>query len=114
MYAGGQYLESFAERRAGREMTALLSRVPRTAIRHRNGSLEEVDLDLIEPGDRLVVRKGDVVPVDGAVMEGLAVLDQSALTGEFMPIQQKAWRSRHERIDECGRSLPSPRFAARN
>jgi heavy metal translocating P-type ATPase len=88
MYAGGQYLESFAERRAGREMTALLSRVPRTAIRHRNGSLEEVDLDLIEPGDRLVVRKGDVVPVDGAVMEGLAVLDQSALTGEIMPIQQ--------------------------
>ena len=88
MYAGGQYLESFAERRAGREMTALLSRVPRTAIRHRNGSLEEVDLDLIEPGDRLVVRKGDVVPVDGAVTEGLAVLDQSALTGEFMPIQQ--------------------------
>jgi heavy metal translocating P-type ATPase len=89
MYAGGQYLESFAERRAGREMTALLSRVPRTAIRHRNGSLEEVDLDLIEPGDRLVVRKGDVVPVDGAVMEGLAVLDQSALTGESMPVQQR-------------------------
>ena len=42
MYAGGQYLESFAERAARREMTALLSRVPRTALRHRDGRLEEV------------------------------------------------------------------------
>jgi heavy metal translocating P-type ATPase len=89
MYAGGQYLESFAERRASREMTALLARVPRSAMRYRDGRLEEVALDAIEPGDRLVVRKGDVVPVDGAVAEGLAVLDQAALTGESMPVQQK-------------------------
>jgi heavy metal translocating P-type ATPase len=89
MYAGGQYLEDFAERRASREMTALLARVPHTAVRQRNGQLEEVDLDVIEPGDRLVVRKGDVVPVDGVVIEGLAVLDQSALTGESIPVQQK-------------------------
>jgi heavy metal translocating P-type ATPase len=89
MYAGGQYLESFAERRASREMTALLARVPRSAVRYRDGRLEDVSLDAIEPGDRLVVRKGDVVPVDGAVIEGLAVLDQSALTGESIPIQQK-------------------------
>jgi heavy metal translocating P-type ATPase len=89
MYAGGQYLESFAERRASREMTALLARVPRSAVRYRNGRLEDVALDAINPGDRLVIRKGDVVPVDGAVMEGVAVLDQSALTGESMPIQLK-------------------------
>jgi len=44
MYAGGQYLESFAERHARREMTALLSRAPRTAIRNRNDTLEEIDL----------------------------------------------------------------------
>jgi heavy metal translocating P-type ATPase len=88
MYAGGQHLESFAERRAGREMTALLARVPRTAMRSRNSTLEEVDLDTIEPGDRIVVRKGEVVPVDGAVAEGVAILDQSALTGESMPVRQ--------------------------
>ncbi|MDI3470480.1 MAG: P-type ATPase [Pseudolabrys sp.] len=86
MYSGGQLLEAYAERRARREMTALLSRVPRTAIRHRDGRLEEVALDLILPGDRLLVRQGDVVPVDGAVAGGVAVLDQSALTGEAMPV----------------------------
>jgi heavy metal translocating P-type ATPase len=89
MYSGGQYLERFAERRARHEMTALLARVPRSAMLYRDGRLEDVDLDVIEPGDRLVIRKGDVVPVDGAVAEGLAVLDQSALTGEPMPVQLK-------------------------
>jgi heavy metal translocating P-type ATPase len=90
MYAGGQYLESFAERAARREMTALLSRVPRSAMRHRDGALEEVALDLVLPGDRLLVRRGDVVPVDGSVAEGVAVLDQSALTGEAMPVKLSA------------------------
>src|SRR5271165_1213240 len=90
MYAGGQYLEAFAERQARREMTALLSRVPRTAMRHRDHRLEEVALDLIQPGDRLLIRRGDVVPVDGSVAEGVAVLDQSALTGEALPVQLSA------------------------
>ncbi len=90
MYAGGQYLESYAEARAKREMTTLLARLPRTAVRHRNGKLEEVELDAIEPGDRLLIRQGDVVPTDGTVVEGLAVLDQAALTGESMPVQQRA------------------------
>jgi heavy metal translocating P-type ATPase len=90
MYAGGQYLESFAERRANREMTALLARVPRTAVLHRDGRLEEVTLDVIAPKDCLLVRQGDVVPVDGLVAEGVAVLDQSALTGESVPIRKRA------------------------
>ncbi len=93
MYAGGQYLESFAERTAKREMTALLSRAPRTTVRHRDGQLEEVAVDLILPGDWLLIRRGDVVPVDGAVAEGVAVLDQSALTGESLPVQFKTGES---------------------
>jgi heavy metal translocating P-type ATPase len=93
MYAGGQYLESFAERAARREMTALLSRVPRTAVRHRDSQLEEVALDLILPGDRLLIRRGDVVPVDGTVADGVAVLDQSALTGESLPAQHRSGES---------------------
>jgi heavy metal translocating P-type ATPase len=90
MYAGGKYLESFADRRARREMTALLARVPRTALRHRNGALEQVSLEAVVPGDRLVVRRGDVVPVDGTVAAGVAVLDQSALTGESLPVELSA------------------------
>ena len=89
MYAGGQYLENFAERAARREMAALLSRVPHTAMRHRNGLLEEVPLELVLPCDRLLVRRGDVVPVDGTVAAGVAVLDQSALTGEPLPVKLK-------------------------
>ena len=90
MYAGGQYLEAYADGRARREMTKLLSRVPRTALRHRGVRLEEVSLAVLEPGDRIMVRRGEVVAVDGTVATGVAVLDQSALTGEALPIQRHA------------------------
>lgn len=90
MYSGGQYLEAFAERHARREMTAILARVPRTAVRHRQGVLEEVGLEEIVPGDRLLIRQGDVVPVDGIVASGVAILDQSALTGEAIPVQKRS------------------------
>jgi heavy metal translocating P-type ATPase len=90
MYSGGQYLEAFAERHARCEMTAILARVPRTAVRHRNGMLEEIGLEAIVPGDRLLIRQGDVVPVDGTVASGVAILDQSALTGEPIPVQRRA------------------------
>jgi P-type E1-E2 ATPase len=82
MYAGGQYLEAFAEKRARREMTALLARAPRSAMRYQDGELAEAPLDAILPGDRLLIRRGDVVPADGVVDRGVALLDQSALTGE--------------------------------
>jgi len=85
MYSGGTFLESFAQGRARREMSDLLSRVPRTATRHWNGALDEVPLDDIEPDDLLLIRQGDVAPVDGTVESDRAMLDQSALTGESMP-----------------------------
>lgn len=86
MYSGGTFLESYAEGRARREMSDLLSRVPRTATRHGTGSLEEVPLENILPGDLLLIRQGDVAPVDGTVESDRALLDQSALTGESMPV----------------------------
>ena len=85
MYSGGSFLESFAEGRARREMSDLLSRVPRTASRYRDDALEEVPLDNIAPGDLLLIRQGDVAPVDGLVESDSARLDQAALTGESMP-----------------------------
>lgn len=87
MYSGGTFLEAFAEGRARREMHDLLSRVPRTATRHRNGGLEEVPLNEIAPGDRLLIRQGDVVPVDGTLSSKTAFVDTSALTGESLPVR---------------------------
>ncbi len=85
MYTGGVFLESFAEGRARREMQDLLSRVPRTATLHRNGKLVEVPLAEIQPGDRLLISQGAIVPVDGVIETGTAFLDTSALTGESLP-----------------------------
>lgn len=87
MYSGGTFLESFAEGRARREMRDLLSRVPRSATRHSKGGLEEVPLDAIVPGDRLLIRQGDVVPVDGRIASATAFVDTSALTGESLPVR---------------------------
>lgn len=90
MYTGGEALERFAQRRAQRELTALLSRMPRSAARYENGELREVALEEIGPGDRLLVRRGEVIPVDGYARSAVAVLDQSALTGEALPVRRGA------------------------
>lgn len=87
MYSGGTFLESFAEGRARREMHALLSRVPRTATRHRDNGLEDIPIDEIAPGDRLLIRQGDVVPVDGTLASETGFVDTSALTGESLPVR---------------------------
>ncbi|WP_210202689.1 heavy metal translocating P-type ATPase [Rhizobium sp. J15] len=89
MFTGGQFLENFAQNRAGREMTALLGRMPTSAVRYEEGGLREVALSNIVPGDRILVRRGEVVPVDGIVSGTVAVLDESALTGEALPVRRK-------------------------
>ena len=90
MLASGRLLESFAERRAAREMSALLSRVPRSANRYQGDGLAPVPLERVAPGDRLLVRHGDVVPVDGTLLTALAVLDESSLSGEAVPVPRQA------------------------
>ena len=88
MLASGRSLEDFAEVRARREMSALLSRTPRTANRYEGGELVQVPLDRITPGDRLLVRPGEAVPTDGTVSGAAAVLDESAFTGEPLPVRR--------------------------
>jgi heavy metal translocating P-type ATPase len=88
MYAGGQLLEHYAEGHARREMTALLGRVPTTAMRYADNQLAEVAIETLQPGDRLLLRQGEVVPVDGTVAGGTAQLDESALTGEALPVRR--------------------------
>lgn len=87
MYSGGTFLEAFAEGRAQKEMHALLARVPRTATRYAHDGLDTVSLDQVTAGDRLLVRQGDVVPVDGTILSPVAFVDTSALTGESMPVR---------------------------
>jgi heavy metal translocating P-type ATPase len=85
MYAGGQLLEAFAQGRARREMTALMGRVAHTAMRYSDGGLEEVSISSIRPADRLLIRQGETLPVDGRIVSPVAILDLSALTGESLP-----------------------------
>ncbi len=86
MYAGGQWLETFAQGRASRDMSALLARVPRFAFRYQGDEVREVPIEVIDPGDDLLIRQGDVIPVDGRVVDGRATLDLTALTGESLPV----------------------------
>lgn len=84
MLASGRALEGFAEAKARREMTALLSHAPQQANRYENEQWHPVELDAVRPGDRLLVRCGEVVPVDGTLID-IAELDESTLTGEALP-----------------------------
>ena len=86
MLASGRALEGWAAGRARRDLRMLLERAPRSARRHRGQAIETVPLDLIHPGDLLMVAPGDVVPVDGTVAGVSCVLDESALTGEPLPV----------------------------
>jgi iron-sulfur cluster repair protein YtfE (RIC family) len=90
MLASGRALEGWAAGRARRDLSGLLARAPRTARRYRDGSLEEVPLNEIEPGDVVVVAHGDLVPADSTVASGRAILDESALTGEPVPVEHPA------------------------
>jgi heavy metal translocating P-type ATPase len=87
MLASGQSLEAYADRRAHRELSDLLARAPRTVHRYEDGAIHPRDIDDVRTGDRLFVKTGEVVPVDG-VLEGHAVLDESALTGESRPVER--------------------------
>jgi Cu+-exporting ATPase len=83
----GQVLELGARERTSGAIKALLNLAPRTARRIlADGNEEEVTLDLVAVGDRLRVRPGEKVPVDGTVMHGRSSLDESMVTGESMPV----------------------------
>jgi P-type Cu+ transporter len=85
----GQVLELTARSRTSSALKALLRLAPRTARRVReDGGEEEQPLDQVAPGDRLRVRPGEKVPVDGTVVEGASAVDESMLTGESLPVEK--------------------------
>lgn len=95
MLTGGEALEDAAAGRARRDLRALLDRAPVSAHRLVDGAVaEDIPIDAVRPGDRLLVRPGEVVPVDARLVSLDATLDESALTGESMPVE----RSRGETV----------------
>lgn len=89
MLATGQWLEEYAAGRAERELTALVERAPRTAHRMRDDAIETVDVEEVVLGDHLLVKAGEVIPVDGVIMAHPALVDESALTGEPIPVEKQ-------------------------
>ncbi len=90
MYAGGTVLEDFALARAERDLKSLVDRTPRIAHRIDGGSVEDVEVESIVVGDPLLVRGGEIIPVDGMVVADIAVIDESALSGEPIPVERSS------------------------
>ena len=84
----GQVMEIAARERTGDAIRALMGLAPKTARRLEAGGEADVPLDAVRPGDRLRVRPGESVPVDGVVIEGRAALDESMITGEPLPVEK--------------------------
>jgi len=89
MLTTGVALEAYAARRAERDLSGLLERTPRVAHRIVDGDMTTIPADDVAIGDRLLVKEADLVPVDGVVDGGAAVLDESALTGESMLVTRE-------------------------
>ena len=90
MLTGGEALEDYASQRARRELGALLDRAPRFAHREQNGNTVDVPVGELAVGDVVEVRPGEVLPVDGIVLDDDATLDESSLTGESLPVVHAA------------------------
>ena len=83
MQSGGKALEDYAFRKATTSLDELMTRSPKIAHRKiNNKEIEDVDVERIRIGDQLVIRPGDLVPVDGTIISGIAQIDESSLTGE--------------------------------
>ncbi|MBS0626495.1 MAG: heavy metal translocating P-type ATPase [Verrucomicrobia bacterium] len=89
MQSGGEAIEAYGLRRATSSLSALLERAPRKARRKKDGGMEEIDVQEVKVGDVLIVRTGDLVPVDGTIVEGKAEIDESAITGEPLTRSKK-------------------------
>jgi P-type Cu+ transporter len=87
----GQVMELRARSRTSAAIRALLDLSPKTArLLTADGTEKDVPLEQVKPGDRLRVRPGEKIPVDGVILEGLSTIDESMITGESMPVEKSA------------------------
>ena len=105
MLSSGRSLEAFADARAHRELSSLLERAPRTVHRYSGNDLESIPIGEVRPGDVLLVKHGEVVPVDGFLVSENCVLDESALTGESRPVERSKGEPLRSGAVNAGASL---------
>ena len=89
MLTSGESLEDYAEKRAKTELTALLKRAPVMAHIIRGRKIIDVKIGVVKSGDKLIIKPGEVVPVDSIILEGTSSFDESSLTGESLPVTKK-------------------------
>ncbi len=86
----GKYLEARSKGKTSEAMNKLMDLAPKTALVLRNGKETEIPAEEVVIGDILCVRPGQSIPVDGEIVEGSTAIDQSAITGESIPVEKKA------------------------
>ena len=84
----GKFLETRSKGRTGEAITRLMDLAPKTATVLRDGAEVELPVEEVQVGDRVVVRPGQSIPVDGVIVEGQSAVDESALTGESLPVDK--------------------------
>ncbi|HTI05192.1 MAG TPA: hypothetical protein VL549_07745, partial [Gemmatimonadales bacterium] len=87
MQSGGEALEAYAMQRASSSLEALLARAPKIAHRLHGSDVADVPVESVAAGDMLLIRPGDLVPVDAEVVDGTSSIDESALSGEPLPVR---------------------------
>ena len=105
MYAGGNVLEDFAVGRAERDLKSLIDRAPRVAHRKTGESFEDIPIGKVAVGDGIIVRAGEVVPVDGQITSPNASLDESAVTGEPIPVTRLTGETARSGAINAGETL---------
>jgi heavy metal translocating P-type ATPase/RND family efflux transporter MFP subunit len=114
MYAGGNALEDYAVGQAERDLKSLVDRAPRVAHRRIGDSIEDVPVDQISIGDMILVRAGEVIPVDGLITCQSALLDESAVTGEPIPATRQAGEAAPSGAINAGETLEMRASATAN
>jgi heavy metal translocating P-type ATPase len=89
MITGGEALEDYAQEKAKKELTELLKRAPKIAHKKIGKVFKNVAIDTVKKNDILLVKPGEVIPVDAVIVKGITSLDESALTGESLPVDKK-------------------------
>ena len=105
MYAGGNILEDFAVARAERDLRLLIDRAPKIAHRRFGSTIEDIAVEQVAIGDNILVRAGEVIPVDGVIASPTAVLDEAAVTGEPMPVSRQAGELAHSGSVNAGETI---------